>query len=81
MSKKKVGQADRVLDYIKTVGSITRAQAFEHLGVANLPAVISELRNKFGVDIITDTVPTVNRYNEKCSYAKYRLSEENKREN
>lgn len=76
MAKKKVDQADRVLQYMLVNGSITRAQAFNVLGVANLTAVISELRNKQGVEIITDTVHSRNRYNEKCSYAKYRLSNE-----
>lgn len=77
MAKKKVDQADRVLEYIKTYGSITRIQAIEHLGVANLPAVICDLRNKQGVNIITETVHSINRYNEKCSFAKYTLDKEN----
>jgi hypothetical protein len=76
MAKKKVDQTDRVLKYINDFGSITRAQAFTDLGIANLTAVISRLRHDFGVNIVTDTIHARNRYNEKCSYAKYRIEED-----
>lgn len=69
-------QCDRVLRYLQTQGSITRAQAMADIGVANLPAVIDDLRHKVGVDIQTNIVKGTNRYGEKITYAKYTLKED-----
>lgn len=69
-------QCDRVLRYIQTQGSITRAQAMTDIGVANLPAVIDDLRHKVGVPIKTNIVKGTNRYGEKITYAKYSIEEE-----
>ena len=69
-------QWDRVLRYLQTQGSITRAQAMADIGVANLPAVIDDLRHKVGVDIQTNIVKGTNRYGEKITYAKYTLKED-----
>lgn len=70
-------QCDRVLRYMQTQGSITRAQAMADIGVANLPAVIDDLRHKVGVPIKTNIVKGTNRYGEKITYAKYSIEEEN----
>lgn len=69
-------QCDRVLRYMQTQGSITRAQAMADIGVANLPAVIDDLRHKVGVPIKTNIVKGTNRYGEKITYAKYSIEEE-----
>lgn len=69
-------QCDRVLRYMQTQGSITRAQAMADIGVANLPAVIDDLRHKVGVPIKTNIVKGTNRYGEKIIYAKYSIEEE-----
>ena len=69
-------QCDRVLRYMQTQGSITRAQAMADIGVANLPAVIDDLRHKVGVPIKTNIVNGTNRYGEKITYAKYSIEEE-----
>lgn len=71
-------QCDRVLRYMQTQGSITRAQAMADIGVANLPAVIDDLRHKVGVPIKTNIVKGTNRYGEKITYAKYSIEEEEK---
>ena len=63
-------QYSRVINYMKEHGSITRLQAMNHIGVANLTAVISDLRAK-GHNILTEEVKALNRYNEKITYAKY----------
>lgn len=64
-------QQDRVLNYIRDFGSITRAEAMSDLGVANLPAVIDILRHKKGHDIETLEIESKNRYGQKITYAKY----------
>ena len=64
-------QSQRVLNYIKDFGSITRAEAMSEIGVANLPAVIDILRHKQGHDIETLEIEALNRYGQKITYAKY----------
>lgn len=76
MKAKGNSQCDRVLRYMQTQGSITRAQAMADIGVANLPAVIDDLRHKVGVPIKTNIVKGKNRYGEKITYAKYSIEEE-----
>ena len=69
---KRVTQGHRVVQYMLTHGSITRLQAMNEIGVANLTAVISDLRaDKFSIETIE--IKSVNRYGEKITYAKYVL--------
>lgn len=70
-------QAQRVFKYINDFGSITRVEAMTDIGVANLTAVISILRNQ-GHDIETVNVHTKNRYGQKITYAKYMFGKERK---
>ena len=75
MSNKVPTQAERVVEYINCFGSITRAEALMDLGIANLPAVIDDLRHKHGKKIITDEIESLNRYKQKITYACYRFAE------
>ena len=75
MSRKVPTQAERVVEYIRRFGSITRAEAMQDLGIANLPAVIDDLRHKHGKNIITEEVHALNRYKQKMTYARYKLVE------
>ena len=75
MSKNVPTQANRVVNYLVCFGSITRVQALMDLGIANLPAVIDDLRHKKGYNIITEEVKGLNRYEEKITYARYRFAE------
>jgi hypothetical protein len=67
-------QQERVLQYIRDFGGITRAEAMSELGIANLPAVILDIRKK-GVRVLTNEVESKNRYGQKITYAKYTLEE------
>ena len=71
---KKLTQMDRVLNYLKSYGSITRAEAMSQLRIANLPAVIDVLRHRMMVNIITEEVKGRNDYGP-YTYAKYRLGD------
>lgn len=71
-------QADRVVQYIIDFGSISRAEAMNDLGVANLPAVIDDLRHKKNYNIITKEIKATNRYGESITYARYVIVPENK---
>lgn len=75
MSRKVPTQCERVLYYIAHFGSITRAEALMDLGIANLPAVIDDLRHKKGRNIITEEVEGLNRFEQKITYARYRFDE------
>lgn len=66
-------QEERVLEVIKTNGSIERAVAFRS-GIANLTAVISKLRDH-GYPIRTRQVKVVNQFGEKTHYTEYSLAE------
>ena len=68
-------QADRVLAYIQTFGSITSLEAFRDLGVTRLSARIFELRAR-NINIDSTSVTSKNRYGENCTYAKYFLRKE-----
>ena len=68
-------QMTRVLQYMRENGSITRIEAMQYLGVANLPAVIEVLRNTMGYKIITYKITGENRYGEEITYARYCLEE------
>lgn len=72
-------QAQRVIQYIKDFGSITRAEAMYDIGVANLTAVITILRKR-GYDIETQEIKTKNRYGQNITYAKYVLGDNTKLE-
>lgn len=67
-------QQERVLQYIRDFGGITRAEAMSELGIANLPAVILDIRKK-GVQVLTNEIESKNRYGQKITYAKYTLEE------
>ena len=60
----------RVLTYFEEYGSVTRYEAMQDIGVANITAVISKLR-KAGYNIVTETVKAKNRYGEPVRYARY----------
>jgi hypothetical protein len=75
MMRKVPTQAERVLKYIKCFGGITRVEALMDIGVANLPAVIDDLRHKHGKHIITEEVKGTNRYGQSITYARYKFDE------
>ena len=69
-------QCKRTLDYIKEYGYITRLEAFADLGIANLTSVIHILRSRYGYNIHTKRVESVNRYGKQVRYAQYFLDKE-----
>lgn len=66
---------NKVLDYIKTHGSITQREASEDIAVGRLAARISDLKGK-GYKIKTVDEIKKNRYGEWTKYARYSLEEE-----
>ena len=66
-------QAERVLKYIETFGSITQYEALKDLGVMRLASRISDLK-KQGYPIKGETVTVKNRFEEDCYIKRYSLA-------
>jgi len=67
-------QAQRVLEYIKTFGSITQLEALRDLGVMRLASRISELK-KDNYPIKSEVEMVKNRFDESCYIKRYSLQE------
>jgi len=72
MSKKET----RLMKYLSEVGSITSMDAIKELGDTRLAATVFELRRK-GINIISTSETSVNRWGEKVTYTRYVLQEGN----
>lgn len=72
---RKPTQAQRVLDYIKTFGSITQYDALRDLGVMRLASRISELKSQ-GYPIDSKIVTVRNRFEEDVHIKRYMLREQ-----
>jgi hypothetical protein len=68
-------QCDKVLEYMRTFGSITQLQALSDIGCMRLASRISDLRQQ-GVAIGRRIKTSKNRYGESVSFAEYYLEEE-----
>ena len=75
MDERKPTQAERVLDYITTFGSITQFEALQDLGVMRLASRVSDLK-KQGYPIISTMETVKNRYGEKCYVKRYSIMED-----
>ena len=74
----KITQRDEVLEYLKENKTITRADAWFELGIAELPARICELKKKKygGYKFNEKRIPFVTRRGKKSSYIEYSLQEQ-----
>ena len=68
-------QKEAVLEWLKTDGSITSMEAFEHLGITRLSAIVFNLR-KLGYTISSDDMTIINRYGKQVHFARYKLEDE-----
>ena len=69
-------QCDKVLEYMKTFGSITQLQALQDIGCMRLASRITDLRYQ-GYAIGRRIKTSKNRYGESVSFAEYYLEEDN----
>ena len=65
---------ERILDYMRTYGGITQAEAYERLGCTRLSGRIYDLKS-MGHDIRKSMVHGTNRYGDPVHFAKYTLVE------
>lgn len=66
-----MSQAMRVIEYIRSNGSITTLDAFG-LGITRLASRVHDLRCA-GVTVNREMVEVLNRHGEKCRVARYTL--------
>ena len=71
----KRNQKLQILDYIKRFGSITRAEAFNDLGIAELSARIGEIEKEQGFKFDKTKITVLTRLGEK-KVTKYSLKED-----
>lgn len=74
MNGKKLNKTEKVLEHLKTYGSITSLEAIEKFGATRLSAIIFNLRKR-GYDISTIDIPFTDRFGIKSVYGKYVLNE------
>ena len=65
-------QAERIIEYMVTFGSITQFDALRDLGVMRLASRISDLK-KQGYAIKSESEIVKNRYGESCCIKRYSL--------
>ena len=58
-------------------GSITSWEAIKEYGATRLSGIIYNLRNNYGMNIVTERIEFVDRFGSKGSFAKYILKEDN----
>ena len=67
-------QCERVIDYMKTHGSISTLEAFNELGITRLASRICDLtRDGYNIERYNDR--RKNRFGENVTYKRYRLKE------
>ena len=65
-------QAEKVLKYMDTFGSITQREALNVLGVARLASRVNDLR-KAGHPIVSEVETGTNKFGEPTRWARYRM--------
>ena len=65
-------QEERLLDYLKTNEKISPMEAWTELGIYRLSDVVFKLRNK-DFEIETERKSVMNRFDEPCNFAEYKL--------
>lgn len=70
-------QTERLLDYLKQHGSITKVEAWTELGIWNSGGRIFDLkRPPYYCNIRTDMINVRNRFKENCRVGRYVLDRE-----
>lgn len=72
MGKVRVTQCDRILQFIKDFGSITSWQAYQELGITQLSARITDLKER-GYCFRTKCIKQKNRYGDPVHFYEYTL--------
>ena len=66
----------RVIEYIKTYGSISPLEAFRDLGITKLATIVSRLTLQAGMTFYKAYLPAYNRFGEVVYYMRYWMNED-----
>lgn len=75
-SWKKTNKTSEVLEHLKRHKKINTLEAIQLYGATRLSAIIYNLRHNYGLNIISKTVPFVDRYGTNSDYVDYILVDE-----
>lgn len=70
----KITQCDRILRHLNDYGSISSLEAMQEYSILRLASRINDLRNR-GINIISITEKSKNRYGETIHYSVYMLAD------
>ena len=73
-----MNKTQKVIEHLNLYGSITSLEAIDLYGATRLSAIIFNLRHRYNLDIISESVEFIDRYGSKSSFAKYILKKEEK---
>lgn len=71
----KITQRQRIIEYIRTFGSITSWEAYSDLGITQFATRVKELKED-GYEFRTEWESRKNRYGETVSFKRYMLAED-----
>ena len=77
---KKKNKTSEVLRYLQENGSIDSLTAIKEFGATRLSAIIYNLRYKYNMNIVNQTIDFVDRYGTNSSFVKYILVKDNENE-
>lgn len=66
-----------ILNHLLEYGNITSWEAIQQYGATRLSAIIFNLRHKYNLNIVNETINFIDRYGNKANYVKYVLINEN----
>ena len=66
-----------ILNHLLEYGNITSWEAIQQYGATRLSAIIFNLRHKYNLNIVNETINFIDRYGNKANYVKYVLIDEN----
>lgn len=75
-SNTKPRQVDRVLEHLRTCGTITAWEAMRDYGIMRLAARIHEIESGHGIAIDRKTVKTTNRFGDKIHFVRYAFAKQ-----
>ncbi len=74
MKKERLSQTQMILMHLQEYGTITSVEAMQNYGIMRLASRIKDLKRQ-GIDIISETVRSHNRFGDPVRFSQYRLAE------
>ena len=71
MEEKLMNKTKAIMLHLEEKGSITSWEAIKEYGATRLSAIIFELRNRYNMNIITESVEFTDRFGNKSMFANY----------